>query len=267
MSPRHPVRAGQHAVVTGGSSGLGLELARHLVRRGVAVTLLARDRAKLAAAVALLEAVDPSVEVYAISVDVADMDALVDAFAPLPRIDVLINSAGIMREGHFDTLSTRDFTDVLDTNVMGAVNTTRAALPRLRTPGGHIVNIASVAGLTGVFGYTSYCTAKHALVGFSHALKYEMDERGIGVHVVCPGEFDSPLVEALDKTRTPQNLAHTLTIPKVDVSRIARETLAGVDRGKFLIVPGRLTRLMVTGQRLAPGISEYVARQRIKSAR
>ncbi|WP_052688593.1 SDR family NAD(P)-dependent oxidoreductase [Williamsia herbipolensis] len=260
------VRAGRHAVVTGGSSGLGLEISRQLVGRGVGVTLLARDEAKLATAAQALRAQVADAAVRTLSVDVSDPDALVDAFAGLAAdhpIDVLINSAGIMREGYFETLPAAAFTDVMDINFFGTVNAIRAVLPHLPHPGGRIVNIASLAGLTGVFGYTPYCAAKHALVGFTNALRFEMEPQGIGVHLICPGEFDSPLVEALDATRTPENRAHTLTIPKVPVETIARETLAALDSGRDQVIPGRVPALVSTGQRLLPAAGKLVGRRKV----
>lgn len=258
---------GTHAVITGGSSGLGLELARQLTRRGVDVTLVARDQRKLDDAAAELRGAATASTVRVAAADVSDPAATAAAFAGLAqdagRIDVLINSAGILREGHFEELPVSDFREVMEVNYFGVLNATRAALPHLERSSGALVNIASVAGLTGVFGYTPYCAAKHALVGLTRSLQYELEPRGVSVVLVCPGEFDSPMVDALDRTRTPENRAHTLTIPKLGVRQIARETIAGIDRRAGFVVPGRKTRLLVTAQRLLPGVARGIGRRRI----
>lgn len=260
------LRAGQHAVVTGGSSGLGLALSRRLATRGLSVTLVARDKARLAAAAASISDAVPSAVIDYIAVDVADSEALAAAFDNLTQdLDILVNSAGIIREGYFEGLSTSDFHDVMDINFFGTVNTIRATLPRLKQRRGRIVNIASVAGLTGVFGYTPYCAAKHALVGFTAALRFELEPQGVRVQLVCPGEFESPMVEDLDRTRTPENRRHTLTIPKLRIDQLADATVAGIDSGQRLVVPGAQTRVLVTAQRLVPGVANAIARQRISA--
>lgn len=258
------LRAGQHAVVTGGSSGLGLALAHRFAARGLSVTLVARTEAQLASAAAEIISTVPTAVIDYIPVDVADGSAVEAAFDDLPAgLDVLVNSAGILREGYFERLAAADFRTVMDVNFFGAVNTIRATLPRLKRRGGRIVNIASVAGLTGVFGYTPYCAAKHALVGFTDALRFELNPQGVRVQLVCPGEFDSPMVDALELTRTPENRQHTHTIPKLGIGELADATVAGIDRGHHLIIPGAKTNVLVTAQRLAPTIADAIAQQRI----
>jgi 3-dehydrosphinganine reductase len=261
--------AGKHIVITGGSSGLGLELAHQLAARGARLTLLARDPVKLRSAAQAITARAPGASVGVLVADVSESEALQDAFATLAedtgRIDVLINSAGIAREGYFETLSDTDFRAVMDINFFGTLHAIRAALPHLKASQGAIVNIASVAGLTGVFGYTPYCAAKHALVGLTESLRFELEPQGVQVHLVCPSEFDSPMVNALDQTRTRENRKHVLTIPKMSVEQIAAQTLQGVDAGRRTIIPGTTTRILVTGQRLAPTVASAIARRRIKS--
>lgn len=257
-------------VITGGSSGLGLALAKALVARGDAVGLLARDARKLEAAAAEARARSPGARVFTAAADVQDVQALERAVAGLAAqlggIDVLVNSAGIMREGYFETVPLADHRAVMDTNYFGTLNAIRAALPYLkRSSSARIVNVASVAGLTGVFGYTAYCAAKHALVGLSEALRYELEPQRITVQLVCPGEFDSPLVDALDRTRTPENRAHTLTLPKVGVEVIVRDTLRALEGHDFLVVPGTLAKLSAFGMRHFSGISRLIGSARVRS--
>ncbi len=256
-----------HAVITGGSSGLGLALATRLASRGTDITLIARDPVRLEAAAAVVQAPNGSVRVRTEAADVSDpdsVDAAMDhAAAGADGIDLLINSAGILREGYFEQLEIADFRDVMDINFFGTVNAVRAALPHLKRSQGAVVNIASLAGLAGVFGYTPYCAAKHALVGFTNSLRFELDPQGVRVQLVCPSEFDSPMVDALDATRTPENREHVLTLPKLSVDVIADDTIRGIDRGRDLIIPGRLPRIAATLQQHAPDALSAVAKHRI----
>lgn len=260
---------GQHVVITGGSSGLGLELAHRLAARGMNLTPVARSAAKLASAADAVRAGAPGANVNVVSADVGNLDALETTFATVAAqrggIGVLINSAGILREGYFEKLAESDFRDVMDVNVFGTVNAIRAALPHLKASGGRVVNIASMAGLSGCFGYTSYCASKHALVGFTNSLRFELEPQGILVHLVCPGEFDSPMVDELDKTRTPENREHVLAIPKLSVEEIATETVAGMAAGRPMIIPGRKTRLVAASMRYLPWVGNALVQRRIKA--
>ncbi len=248
----------QVIVITGGSSGLGLELARRFVVEGARVALIARDPKKLEQAAAELQAGNPGASVTTDSVDVRDkadmlacMQRLVDRHG---RIDVLVNSAGILREGRFGQLPLQVYREVMEINYFGVLVATRAALPHLLQGRGRLVNIASMAGLTGCFGYTAYSASKHALVGLTETLRFELEPRGIAVHLVCPGEFDSPMVDDIDRYRTPENRAHALTIPKVTAAAVADGTLAGIRSGQFMIVPGTQTRLAAFAIRHFPGL-------------
>ncbi|MDR2852401.1 MAG: SDR family NAD(P)-dependent oxidoreductase [Burkholderiaceae bacterium] len=259
----------RNVIITGGSSGLGLALAEALLRRGDHVLLLARDAAKLAAAITGLREKNPHAQVDFIASDVSGAQIEADiarAVQTLGGLDLLINSAGILREGYFEHLTEDDFRRTLDINFFGAVRVIRAALPWLRQSRGKIINISSVAGLTGVFGYAAYCSSKYALLGFSETLRAELKPQGIRVQVVCPPEFDSPMVDALDQGRTPENQAHALTIPKLDLPTVVNAIVAGLDRAQFIIIPGVQTRLMTFGLQHFPGISRWVSDLRIRAS-
>jgi 3-dehydrosphinganine reductase len=257
-------------VITGGSSGLGLALAEALSARGAHLALVARDEGRLANAEAKLRAARPEAVVGTYALDVTASIGLTDGFsriaAALGGIDVLVNSAGILREGYFDDSSDADFRAVMDVNCFGSLAAIRAALPHLERSRGRILNVASVAALAGVFGYTAYCASKHALLGASDALRAELAPRGIRVQVACPGEFASPMVDAIDKTRTPENRAHTLALPRTPVPEIVRDILRGLDGDDFLIVPGRQARFFAFGIRHFPGMSRRIGDGKVKAA-
>jgi 3-dehydrosphinganine reductase len=256
-------------LITGGSSGLGLALATTLAHRGLDVTLLARDRDRLDQARDHIASVAPWARVRLYAVDVSDFDAAHDAIADLTtpgqRIDVVINSAGIIREGYFETLETRDFQSVMDIDFYGVLNIARLCLPHLKVTKGRLVNVSSMAGMVGVFGYAAYCAAKHAVNGFSEALRLEVEPQGVTVSVVCPGEFDTPLVEELNTYRTPENRALVGAFPLMTVDDVAREVIAGIDRGDPLIIPGRGMRMAWAVQRIAPGLLRRIMRRQVAS--
>lgn len=249
----------KHIVITGGSSGLGLELARRLAGEGARLTLVARDATKLAQAAEHICASVAGARVAVESLDVRDeavAQATLARIAEAGRgIDMLINSAGILREGRFDTLPLATLREVMEINYVGLVAVTRAALPHLKASRGRLINVASMAGLTGAFGYTAYCASKHALVGFTDALRYELKPEGVGVHLVCPGEFDSPMVDDVDTYRTPENKAHTQTIPKLPVEPIAQAVIDGLREDRYLIVPGIRTRVFAGLIRWFPALA------------
>ena len=91
-----------------------------------------------------------------------------------------------------------------------------------------------------------------------------MKPLGVKVHLVCPSEFVSPMTQDLNETRTPENKAHTLTIPEYDIDTMVNDTVKGIAKGKFLIVPGILCRLTISGARHFPAITRFVSDLRIR---
>src|SRR5690349_15697694 len=267
MATVSKLRRGHHAVITGGSSGLGLALARVLAGRGLDVTLLARDRDRLEQAREHILATAPGAQVRVYPVDVSDgpaVQAAVDDFTAVsPGIDVVINSAGIVREGYFETTEPSEFNAVMDIDFFGLVNVTRSCLPFVKATRGRIVNIGSMAGLFGVFGETTYCAAKFAVTGFTEALRVEVEPQGVTVQLVCPGEFDTPLVDELNTYRTPENRALVGALGVMSLDDVTREVMAGIDNGDPLIIPGRMLRIAARAQRYAPGLMRRFMRRQV----
>lgn len=176
-------------LITGGSRGLGLVLARKLLREGARVAICARTESDLARAHAELK---PLGEVLAITCDVTDpteVDSLVATVAErLGPVDVLINNAGVISVGPLETMTSDDFRAALDTHVWGPLHTINAVLPEMkRRASGRIVNIASIGGEVSLPHLVPYCMSKFALVGLSHGLTAELAADGILVTTVCPG--------------------------------------------------------------------------------
>ena len=256
-------------IITGGSSGLGLAVAKRLVIQAPVLVLIGRNRQRLELACNEVSALNANATVLGRAVDVTAQESVTELFTELKetygRVDLLINSAGILKEGYFETLSMDIFRRVMEINFFGILNMIKTFLPLIRQAKGRIINISSVAGLQGVFGYSAYCSAKYALNGFTEALHYEMKPQGISVQLVCPSEFSSPMVKALNSTRTPENRRHTLTIPEYDIDTIVREVVKGLGNNKFMVVPGFRTRFFSGLVKFFPGISRAFNDRRIKA--
>ena len=189
--------AGQHAVVTGGSRGIGAAIADELGRLGAAVTLMGRTPATLRAQADRLRAAHGR-PVEAVVVDVTRADDVARGFeaatAALGAPSILVNNAGGARSAPFSKTGPELWQAMLDLNLTSAYTCIRQVLPGLLAAGsGRIVNVASTAGLTG-YGYVSaYCAAKHGLIGLTRALALETARTAVTVNAVCPGFADTDL--------------------------------------------------------------------------
>jgi NAD(P)-dependent dehydrogenase (short-subunit alcohol dehydrogenase family) len=163
----------KYVVVTGGTRGIGAAIADRLKAENWDVLTLARHPTRTPHRF--------------IACDVADPVAVKKTFATLPRIDALINCAGIAGANTLDSDDDTLWHAIISSNLHGTYNTCKAALPKLPDVTGRIINIASVLGLRGVPDQTAYCAAKHAVVGFTRALALALASRGITVNALCPG--------------------------------------------------------------------------------
>ena len=176
-------------IVTGGSRGLGLVLARELAARGASLGLMARDALELARA---RRTIDSDSLVQLLPSDVTDPAQVEQAFSTMirrfGRIDVVINNAGQILSAPFGDTTNDDFKAMLDVHFWGTLNVTRAALPHLSRHGdGRIINICSIGGRVPVPHLSAYCASKFAQAGLSGVMAEELRERGIRVTTVLPG--------------------------------------------------------------------------------
>ncbi len=191
--------AGKHALVTGGTRGIGAAVALALAERGAAVTVLGRDLPKLEA-VARRLAEDHGVKTCAVRTDVTDAAAVSAAIAQARReigpIDILINNAGAADSAPFARITAESWNHMLAVNLTGPFLCTQAVLPDMIAAGwGRVVTVASTAGLTG-YGYVAaYCAAKHGVVGMTRSLALEVAAKGITVNAVCPGYTETDLLQ------------------------------------------------------------------------
>ncbi len=178
-------------VVTGSGRGIGKEIAKYFIERGAKVAVISRTEENSQAAAAELNAIGPG-EAKGYAVDVADFDAAA-AFGKqvaedLGAVSILVNNAGVTRDGLALRMSEEDWDIVLDTNLKGAFNMVKAfQRVILKQPNARIINISSVIGLMGNAGQLNYAASKAGLIGFTKALAKEFAGRKICVNAVAPG--------------------------------------------------------------------------------
>ena len=217
----------QVALITGGSSGIGLAIAQALVDAGMRVVVVGRNRIRLRAAAGELlagaqggsEGRGATSRVLAVTADVSKpvdvRRAVQQTLARFGRIDVLVNNAGISGRGRVEDLSDKDWDGILSVNLRGAFLCVRAVLPSMkRQRRGYIVNISSLAGKIGMAGSGAYCASKFGLVGLSQSIGEEGAPWNIRATAICPAYVNTPMVRGapVDPSRMiqPQDIAATV---------------------------------------------------------
>ncbi len=192
---------GRIALVTGASQGIGRACALELARAGATVALAARNEAKLAEVSAEIAAAGGQAAAFVL--DVASEESIkTGAKAVIERfgkVEILVNNAGITRDGLMMAMKRADWDDVVGTNLTGAFLLTQALLrPMLKNRWGRIINISSVVGRTGQAGQVNYASSKAGLIGMTRSLAREVASRGITVNAVAPGYIETPMTAVLD---------------------------------------------------------------------
>ena len=246
----------QVAVVTGASSGIGEAAARELAKRGYRPVLVARRRERLEPLAAELGGE------YEL-VDVSDREAVERAAAAIlerhPRVDLLVNNAGIPGRGDFFALEPERIEAVLRTNYLGGVWMTRALEPGLQ-PGSHVVNVVSVAGTVAFAPAGPYAASKHAQLAFSRSLAGLLSARGVQVHTVLPGFVET---EGFPQKTVLSSAFFRRSVigPELVAERIAD----AVESGKREVFVPRWYRVFAVVQALFPSLAaRLVARSGYK---
>jgi short-subunit dehydrogenase len=257
---------GRVALVTGGSRGLGLVLARTLSKRGARVIILARERDELERARTRLRS-DRSLnaEVLTIECDVSDRDGVRDAVKRAEawhgRIDVLVNVAGVIMVGPLDADEDTAFERAMAINSWGPYNMVRAVAPRMRRQGGgRIVNIASIGGIVAVPHLAPYSASKFALAGLSEALHSELATDGIVVTTVFPGLMRTGSGRAAELTGNARaenawfrasSVMPLLAMPAEDA---ARRIVRALEHGDAHVILGAPAKLLALAHGIAPNL-------------
>jgi len=252
---------GRSVVITGGSRGLGLLMARELAAQGARLTLGARDEAELGRARADLIAIGADVAIVTCNVaERGQAEALVNAaIERTGRIDVLINNAGIITVGPLEHMGVHDFEEAMRVHFWGPLYTMLAALPLMRRQRfGRIVNVSSIGGRIGVPHLVPYCASKFALTGLSEAARAELTRDGINVTTVCPGlmRTGSPF-NAWFKGRYREEfrwfaIADSLPLASVDARRAARQIVEACRHGDADLTISLPARLSVLANAVLP---------------
>ena len=192
--------AGQVAFVTGGATGIGLAIASALGARGATVAIFNRNAERAQSAIRDLEAQGVTAAAY--SADIANGESVEQAFgaalAAHGRVDVLVNNAGLTRDGLFLRMTDEQWREVIDTNLGGAFRCCKAvARTMLKARYGRIVSVSSVVGLMGNAGQVNYSASKAGLLGLTKSLARELASRNVTVNAVCPGFIETEMTASL----------------------------------------------------------------------
>ena len=254
---------GRTALITGGSRGLGLAIARELGGLGAHVTLAARDAAELDAAREDLESRGIGVSVMVCDLaDRGEGSRIVEqVIGDRGRIDILVNNAGIIKVGPVEHMHTADFEEAMEIHFWAPLQTMMAALPAMRAQGGgRIVNISSIGGKIGVAHMVPYCASKFALTGFSTAMRAELVKDGIMVTTVSPGlmRTGSPF-NAWFKGRHREEFAwftvsDSLPLMTIDSARAARQIVDACRCGDAELIVGWPAKLAVVAEAVCPSV-------------
>lgn len=195
---------GKKTLVTGGTAGIGQEIALTFAKQGAHVAIFGRNEERAKETVKALEAarVSPEQKFMYKLVDVASKvsieEGIQSVLSDFTSIDVLVNNAGITRDGLLMKMSEADFDQVVATNLKAIYNTCQTLVrSMIKAKTGSIINISSVVGLTGNAGQTNYAAAKAGVIGFSKALAQEVASRGVSVNCIAPGFIQTAMTDAL----------------------------------------------------------------------
>ncbi len=252
-----------HVIITGGSSGIGLAVARLAAADGHRVSIIGRDMDRLECASQELRLV-PGAAIHSVSADVADREKIEAAIAKcvgeFGHCDLLVASAGVVEPAFFSEMPPSTFQMQIETNFFGVVNAVRAVLPAMQKERrGSIMIVSSGAALIGLPGYTAYCASKAALVSFAESLRCET-EREVKIALAFPPDTDTPqlLVELPKRPAAARRLMGES--PTSSVGTVANEIYVAFKSGRETVHFGwKLKALALLGPLVKPLIYRYLS--------
>jgi NAD(P)-dependent dehydrogenase (short-subunit alcohol dehydrogenase family) len=252
--------AGKRCLITGAASGIGRATALAAGARGAELFLTDRDGEGLERVAAEVRGAGGTVSHFA-TADVADHEAVValaaEVHALAPSMDVVMNVAGISTWGRIEQLEHEHWRRTIDIDLMGPISVLECFIPPMieARRGGHIVNVASVAGLFGLPWHAPYSAAKFGLRGVSEVLRFDLRKHGIGVSLVCPGAVKTPLVGTVEIVGVDRDsprirkLIELFERRAVSPERVAEKIVAAIERNRYMVFTSADGRILLWVQR------------------
>ncbi|KAJ0503397.1 putative 3-dehydrosphinganine reductase [Helianthus annuus] len=237
----HPIKIpikSRHMLITGGSSGIGLALARQAAAEGARVTILARDLNKLEEAKNSIQ-LSTGVEVDIVSADVCDFEAVKEAVKSVGPIDVLVCNHGVFVAQEIVNQEMKDIRSMINVNFIGTVNLVKAALPGMKNRSDRkpvsIAFMSSQAGQVGIYGYAVYSATKFGLRGLAEALQQEVIAYNIHVSLIFPPETETESLAKAKRTMPQLTSIMAATSSTMQADEVAKKALNGIKSGSFFV--------------------------------
>lgn len=269
--------SGKVVAITGAASGIGREIALAFARRGARLSVCDIDGERLGELKGELQAI--GCEHYGEVVDVAQAWQVEEycehTYREMGRVDVLCNNAGVGMGGLLEETSLDDWKWIVGINLWGVIHGCHYFYPRMidQGGGGHIVNVASGAGLAPLPVMTGYCCTKYGVVGLSETLRGEAAVNGIGVTVVCPGVVSTDIVSTSRMLSGTESSSDRRVHEKVNSffkrkggppDRVARDVIRAVERNRGVVASGRDAKLLDLAHRVSRSLSGSILRLTVR---
>lgn len=236
----------KNIIITGGSSGIGLALVKDLINLEANIWIIARDEEKIISALRQFNDENQRINYFLADVqNFSQIKVITDELSQKNiKIDGLINSAGVTHPEEFESIQMDKIRWLMDVNYFGTVNCIMAFLP-LMTSGSFIVNISSMAGVIGLYGYSAYGASKFAVRGFTDVLRSELKPKGIHVSIVFPPDTDTPQLayENKFKPEITKHISGSAT-SVLSAQKVSHEIIIGIKNRHYVIIPGTESKLL-----------------------
>ena len=245
-------------VITGGNSGIGKALGFAFARRGSTVIILARNKQRLQQALKHLHVYNKKSAAYACDITnrktvEKTVKAILQTYG---KVDILINNAGYGMYKGFHESTHEELRSMMEINYFGTINMTKAVLPSMiKSHAGIIFNIASVAGKAGYPGASGYCATKHAIVGMTESMYYELKDKGVRVQMLCPGAVNTPFQNNPGYEHFDHKKRHSHIIQP---EAVAKKVIRMLETNKFEDIIPLNAKIKILGKGIVPWLSRKV---------